>query len=167
MEYLLALILGKKYGTKGLISNIIYNEDGLPLHCAPSSKCDVIYHHQDGSFILEPTMQRGRTSQMNSETTNIVRHVKDEEKRTGLSYRVAMIAPCVHPDVVDFFQYKHSREGVRIVTVNIDLMASLFGNSDTIATLNSNYDGVLLKSEQLDNNRYSDYVNGFKFAVAE
>ena len=167
LEYLLALILGKKYGTKGLISNIIYNEDGLPLHCAPSSKCDVIYHHQDGSFILEPTMQRGRASQMNSETTNIVRHVKDEEKRTGLSYRVAMIAPCVHPDVVDFFQYKHSREGVRIVTVNIDLMASLFGGSDTIATLNSNYDAVLLKSEQLDNNRYSDYVNGFKFAVAE
>ena len=27
LEYLLALILGKKYGTKGLISNIIYNED--------------------------------------------------------------------------------------------------------------------------------------------
>lgn len=163
LEYLLALVLGKKYGINGLVSNIIYNEDGLPLHCAPSSKCDVVYHHKDGSFILEPTMQRGRTSQMNSETTNVVRHVKDEEKKTGLSYIVAMVAPYVHPDVVDYFQYKHERENVKIVTLNIDLISSLFERSDSIDALYDNLEEVLQKSEELDNKQYSDYVNNFKF----
>lgn len=162
LEYLLALAMGKKYGTKGLISNIIYNEDGLPLHCAPSSKCDVIYHDEQGSYILEPTMQRGRTSQMNSETTNIVRHVKDEEKRTGLSYRVAMVAPYVHPDVVDFFQYKHNRENVKIVSISIDWIANLFNISATIPDLNDNYDKTLQQSEILDNNEFSDFINSYK-----
>lgn len=163
LEYLLALALGKKYGTKGLVSNIIYNEDGLPLHCAPSSKCDVIYHHQDGSYILEPTMQRGRLSQMNSETTNVVRHVKDEEKRTGLSYRVMMVAPNIHPDVVDFFQYKHSRENVKIVSINIDWIVNLFFESSTVIEMNSNYDSTLHESEILSNTEFADKVNGYKF----
>jgi len=166
LEYLLALAMGKKYGTKGLISNIIYNEDGLPLHCAPSSKCDVIYHDEKGSYILEPTMQRGRTSQMNSETTNVVRHVKDEQKRTGLSYRVAMIAPYVHPDVVDFFQYKHTREGVKIVSINIDWITNLFKVSSNLDILNDNYDQTLLKSESMNNNEFADYINGFKCSLS-
>ena len=66
LEYLLALAIGKKYGVKGLVSNIIYNEDGYPLHCAPSGKCDIKYIHQDGAYIIEPTMQRGRNQQLNS-----------------------------------------------------------------------------------------------------
>lgn len=165
LEYLIALFLGKKYGTKGLISNIIYNEEGLPLHCAPSSKCDVIYHNEDGSFIFEPTMQRGRNSQMNSETTNIVRHVKGEEKKTGLSYRVAMVAPCIHPDIVDFFQYKHTRDGVKIIAVNIDILSSLLNNNKTISDLNLGYDEILHFSEKLDNNKYTDYINNFRFSI--
>ncbi len=52
LEYLLALLIGKRYGTKGLVSNIIYNEDGAPLHFAPAGKCDIIFHHVDGSFIV-------------------------------------------------------------------------------------------------------------------
>lgn len=167
LEYLLALIMGKKYGTKGLISNIIYNEDGLPLHCAPSSKCDVIYHDENGSYILEPTMQRGRTSQMNSETTNVVRHVKEEEKRTGLSYRVAMVAPHVHPDVIDFFQYKHNRENVKIISMNIDWITELFKKSGTILELNTNYDATLKKSEVLNNNDFADLINNFKCSIGE
>ena len=159
--------MGKKYGTKGLISNIIYNEDGLPLHCAPSSKCDVIYHDENGSYILEPTMQRGRTSQMNSETTNVVRHVKEEEKRTGLSYRVAMVAPHVHPDVIDFFQYKHNRENVKIISMNIDWITELFKKSGTILELNTNYDATLKKSEVLNNNDFADLINNFKCSIGE
>lgn len=167
LEYLLALIMGKKYGTKGLISNIIYNEDGLPLHCAPSSKCDVIYHDENGSYILEPTMQRGRASQMNSETTNVVRHVKEEEQRTGLSYRVAMVAPYVHPDVIDFFQYKHSRENVKILSINIDWITEMFKKSGTILDLNKNYDDTLGKSEVLNNNDFADLMNNFKCSIGE
>lgn len=165
LEYLLALILGKKFGTKGLVSNIIYNEDGLPLHCAPASKCDIIYHHQDGSYILEPTMQRGRTSQLNSETTNIVRHVQDEEKSSGLSYRVAMVAPCVHPDVIDFFKYKHAKDDVSIVTINIDWIANLLNESGSVGELNDNYDETLIQMDTLSNDEYADLINTFKMKL--
>lgn len=165
LEYLLALIIGKKYGTKGLISNIIYNEDGLPLHFAPSSKCDIIYHHENGSYILEPTMQRNRNSQLNSETTNVVRHVHEEEKRTKLSYRVIMVAPSIHPDIVDFFKYKHLTENIKIISISIDWIVNLFFESSTIVEMNDNYDLTLQDSKKLSNYEFADKINHYKFDV--
>lgn len=162
LEYLIALIIAKKFGTDGLISNIIYNEDGLPLHCAPSSKSDVIYYNKEGSYIFEPTMQRGRNSQLNSETTNIVRHVNDEKKITGLSYRVAMVAPCVHRDVVDYFQFKNTKENANIITINIDSIVNMFDSSSSIEDLNTNYDRLLILSQCSSIDEYTDMINSYK-----
>lgn len=162
LEYLLALAMGKKFGTKGLISNIIYDEEGLPIHCAPSGKCDVIFHDEKGSYILEPTMQRGRVSQTNSETTNVVRHVEEQQNKTGLSYRVAMIAPRVHPDVVDFFKYKHEREGVKIVSINIDWIANLLNVCSNLENLNQNFDSTLSKLDKMEKNEFADFMNDYK-----
>ena len=125
LEYLLALLIGKRYGTKGLVSNIIYNEDGAPLHFAPAGKCDIIFHHVDGSFILEPTMQRGKNQILNNETANVARHVKEETQDTGIEYRAMMIAPYVHPDVASFFQFKASKDKVKIAPLNIDRVVGL------------------------------------------
>ena len=161
LEYLLALLLGKKYGTKGLVSNIIYNEDGAPLHFAPSGKCDLIFYSEDGSFILEPTMQRGRTQILNSETSNVARHVKDEMAETGLQYRAMLIAPRVHPDVVSFFQFTISKNEVKIAPLNIDRTVGLFYDSDDIKSLGVNFDSIVEDLKQLDEISYSDKVNSY------
>lgn len=161
LEYLLALMLGKKYGTKGLVSNIIYNENGEPLHFAPSGKCDLIYYSEDGSFILEPTMQRGRTQILNSETSNVARHVKDEMSATGLQYRAMMIAPRVHPDVVSFFQFTISKNEVKIAPVNIDRTVGLFYDSDSIKSLGVNFDSIVEDLKRLDENSYSEKINSY------
>lgn len=161
LEYLLALLLGKKYSTKGLVSNIIYNEDGAPLHFAPSGKCDLIFYSEDGSFILEPTMQRGRTQILNSETSNVARHVKDEMAETGLQYRAMLIAPRVHPDVVSFFQFTISKNEVKIAPLNIDRTVGLFYDSDDIKSLGVNFDSIVEDLKQLDEISYSDKVNSY------
>lgn len=54
LEYLLALVLGKKYGITKLSSNLIYNENGLPLSYAPAGKADLSYN----DFLFEATMIR-------------------------------------------------------------------------------------------------------------
>lgn len=163
LEYLLALLMGKIYGTKGLVSNIIYSEDGLPLHCAVGGKCDISYHDENGSYILEPTMQTGKNQQLNSETTNIVRHAKDEENKTGISYRVIMIAPRIHADVVDYFKYKIMTSNARIIPLTVDKSIGLFNMSPTIDDLNNQYDLELCLLTASSNDEYADEINKFKF----
>lgn len=162
LEYLLALYFGKRYGLTGLISNIIYDEDGLPLHCAPGGKSDIIFHNEIGSYILEPTMLTSRQQQQNSETTNIVRHVKDEESKTKLKYRVMMIAPCVHNDVADFFQFKAVREGVKITPITIERTIGLLKESNTLQDLGLNYDEILQLLVNNDVEVYSDIINAYR-----
>ena len=167
LEYLLALLLGKLYGTKGLVSNIIYNEEGLPLHCAVGGKCDISYHDVNGSYILEPTMQTGKNQQLNSETTNIVRHSKQEESKTGISYRVLMVAPRIHADVIDFFKYKIATDNAKILSLSIDKTVDLFNMSPSILKLNNQYDIEMLILTSSSNQEYADEVNSFRFDLKD
>lgn len=152
-------------GLQGLISNIIYNEDGLPLHCAPSSKCDIIYHHTDGSYILEPIIQRSRKQQLNNETTNIVRHLKNEKTTRGIDYRVMMVAPYIHADVVEFFRFKAINDKVSISTLSIEKTVALISDSESIKDLNNNYDSIIVDLKTLDVQQFVDKVNTFRITI--
>lgn len=163
LEYLLALLIGKKYGTKGLVSNIIYGEDGTPLHFAPASKCDIIFHHEDSSFIFEPTMLRGKNQILNNETANVARHVKKETQDTGIEYRAMMIAPYVHPDVASFFQFKATKDKVKIAPLNIDRVVGLVFDSKIVKDLGANFDAIVSDLLELDEKAYSDKINAYEF----
>lgn len=162
LEYLLALYFGKRYGLKGLISNIIYNEDGLPLHCAAGGKSDIIFHSSDGSYILEPTMITSKAQQLNNETSNIVRHVQDEESKSNLHYRVMMIAPRVHEDVARYFRYEAKEGEAKIAPVTIERTVGLFKDSETLRDLGINYDQILdlLVSQSVQ--IYTDTINAYR-----
>lgn len=162
LEYLLALYFGKRYGLKGLISNIIYNEDGLPLHCAAGGKSDIIFHSNDGSYILEPTMITSKAQQLNNETSNIVRHVQDEESKSNLHYRVMMIAPRVHEDVARYFRYEAKEGEAKIAPVTIERTVGLFKDSETLRDLGINYDQILdlLVSQSVQ--IYTDTINAYR-----
>lgn len=165
LEYLLALSIGKKYGLNGLISNIIYNEEGLPLHCAPASKCDIIYHHIDGSYIFEPTMQRGRNQQLNNETTNIVRHIASEKLTYDIDYRVIMITPYIHPDVVEFFRFKAINDRVNISALSIEKTIGMIFESNNIKDLNNSYDLIINDLKTLTVQEFVDKINSFRISI--
>lgn len=163
LEYLLALYFGKRYGLKGLVSNIIYNEDGLPLHCAAGGKSDIIFHSTSkDSYILEPTMITSKAQQLNNETSNIVRHVKEEEEKMHLRYRVMMIAPRVHSDIADYFQYRSDRDNLKIIPLSIERTIGLFQDSETLNQLGINYDVILQLLLNTAAQVYTDTINTYK-----
>ena len=163
LEYLLALYFGKRYGLKGLVSNIIYNEDGLPLHCAVGGKSDIIFHSTSkDSYILEPTMITSKAQQLNNETSNIVRHVKEEEEKMHLHYRVMMIAPRVHSDIADYFQYRSDRDHLKIIPLSIERTIGLFQDSETLNQLGINYDVILQLLLTTAAQVYTDKINAYK-----
>lgn len=55
---------------------------------------------------------------------------------------------------------------MKILTLNIDWVTNMFYESGNIPSLNIKYDRTLNKSEQLNNNEFSDYINAFKFNIA-
>jgi len=161
LEYLLALLLGKQYGIRGLVSNIIYNEEGMPLSHAPAGKSDILYHHEDGTYILEPTMLRTKDQILNSETTNIVRHLKNEERKyPNLQFRVFMVAPRVHSDVADFFKYKAQTENVKILPLTITKTVYIIKDNQTILSLNKESD-LLVERLIANKDKFVDEVNAF------
>jgi len=159
LEYFLAILMGKKYGKEEIVSNIIYSEEGKPLSFAPSGQVDMIYDDKDYPLIMEPTMAKNRAQQLNSETTNIVRHMKDLELKTKKQYRTMMIAPFVHIDVISYFKFEASTEGVKLAPITINLFLKLVSNNKFIADFAKEFDKVVEVLTNEDKNKYSLMVN--------
>jgi len=108
---------------------------------------------------MEPTMAKNRAQQLNSETTNIVRHMKDLELKTKKQYRTMMIAPFVHIDVISYFKFEASTEGVKLAPITINLFLKLVSNNKFIADFAKEFDKVVEVLTNEDKNKYSLMVN--------
>lgn len=164
LEYLLALAIGKSYGLQGLVSNIIYNEIGEPMHCALGKKCDILFFREEGSLILEPTMLRTRDQQIRNETTAINRHLADASGRYNQEFKVLMIAPKVHRDTIDYFTYRSKNNNLKMVTLTISKFVGLLDENIEYNCFLSKLDELL---EYYKNNESSldvctDYINSYK-----
>lgn len=159
LEYLLTLLIGKRYGTSGLIPGARYDENGLPLSYASSGKCDIVFISSDGSYIFEPTMARNRHQILNNETTNIVRHIREEEQRDGIEFRASMIAPGLHEDVTEFFRFKAIQDKARLLPLSIKLIMVMINENKNIIELNGDFDRKLNDLINKDPVNFTDYIN--------
>lgn len=155
LEYLLALVLGKKYGITKLSSNLIYNENGLPLSYAPAGKADLSYN----DFLFEATMIKNKNQQLNSETTSIARHMKECEEKHQTKMRTMLIAPYIHWDVALFFKFCTKEFESKIAPITIIKFIELIEKSPNVNDFQVNFDKFVnrLVNEQIQN--YIDYIN--------
>lgn len=155
LEYLLALILGKKYGITKLYSNLIYNENGIPLSYAPAGKIDLEYN----DFLFEATMIKNRNQQLNSETTSIARHMKESQDKRQEYLRTMLIAPYIHWDVALFFKFCAKEFESKIAPITIAKFIELIEKSPNFSDFQINFDKFVnrLLNEQTQN--YIDSIN--------
>lgn len=155
LEYLLALILGKKYGIIKLYSNLIYNENGIPLSYAPAGKIDLEYN----DFLFEATMIKNRNQQLNSETTSIARHMKESQDKRHEYLRTMLIAPYIHWDVALFFKFCAKEFESKIAPITITKFIELIEKSPNFSDFQINFDKFvnLLLNEKTQN--YIDSIN--------
>ena len=155
LEYILALIFGKKFGSEGLCSNLIYNENGLPISYAPGGKGDLIYK----DFLTEATMIKNKNQQLNAETTSIARHSKELQEKQKIKQRTMLIAPVIHWDVALFFKFCSKEFNSKLAPISIDAFLKLIENSPTLEEFKQNFDGVVNKLLSHNSDDYIDYVN--------
>ena len=156
LEYLLALILGKKYGITKLYSNLIYNENGIPLSYAPAGKIDLEYNN----FLFEATMIKNRNQQLNSETTSIARHMKESQDKRREYLRTMLIAPYIHWDVALFFKFCAKEFESKIAPITIAKFIELIEKSPNFSDFQINFDKFV---NRLLNDKTQNYIDSINF----
>ena len=156
LEYLLALILGKKYGIAKLYSNLIYNENGIPLSYAPAGKIDLEYN----DFLFEATMIKNRNQQLNSETTSIARHMKESQDKRREYLRTILIAPYIHWDVALFFKFCAKEFESKIAPITIAKFIELIEKSPNFSDFQINFDKFV---NRLLNEKTQNYIDSINF----
>ena len=95
-EFLLSLYLYTCYGDEFEYKpNYLCDESGIPYSHAPGNIGDIEVFNSQQYWLVEATLIKGKTQQVNSETINLFRHI-DQSKR-GAKY-LSLVAPYIHDD---------------------------------------------------------------------
>lgn len=161
LEFLLALLFGKKYGPEHVVSNLIYNDDGEPLSFAPGGKSDISFHSSDLNIVIEATMIRNRNQQLNNETANLSRHLEEIEERSGTTFEMTLVAPYIHRDTCDYFEYTASRRHLNVCPLTIQRIVEIIQISNSTGDFSNNFKILVnvLKDSTNDLSLFMNYVN--------
>ena len=101
IEWLVALLLAKQ-NNKIIIPNLSLDIEGYPIAQAGANKPDIeiIDKISNEISIVEVTLINNRTQLLNSETTNLIRHLENVKGN-----ELYLIAPKIHEDIKMFFDY--------------------------------------------------------------
>lgn len=153
LEYVLTLIFAKKFGNlERLESNLIYNENGLPISFAPAGKIDLIYDN----VLIEATMIKNRNQQLNSETTSIARHMYEKKKEENKEFRTILVAPYIHFDAALFFKFCAKEFECRIAPITINNFINIIKKSDNMDEFGKNFDSF---NQNLLNKKTDIYID--------
>ena len=95
-EFLLSLFLYSCFGdTFEYKPNYLCDETGIPYSHAPGNIGDIEVYNDFKYWLVEATLIKGKTQQINNETINLFRHIDQDKK--GIKY-LSLVAPYIHPD---------------------------------------------------------------------
>jgi len=117
LEFYVSLLLVLKYG-KNFAIKPNYKSDyiGLPISHAPANIGDIeVYSDQLKLYwLIEVTLIRNKTQQLNNETTSVIRHFMENNTINHyISKYLSFIAPVVHQDTKEFYDYSIIRHKIK------------------------------------------------------
>lgn len=95
-EFLLTLFVYLYYGDSFQYKpNYICDEKGIPYSHAPGNIGDIEIFNNNMYWLIEATLIRAKTQQINNETVNLFRHI---DKNSGGEKYLTLVAPYIHDD---------------------------------------------------------------------
>lgn len=121
LEFYLSLILALKYGNEFAVRpNYKADYIGLPISHAPGNTGDIEVYSNKLYWLIEVTLIRNKTQQLNSETTSVIRHFLEDNKiNKYLSKYLSFVAPFIHQDTKEFFDYSIVRHKIKDQSFNL------------------------------------------------
>lgn len=121
LEFYLSLILALKFGNEFAIRpNYKADYIGLPISHAPGNTGDIEVYSKELYWLIEVTLIRNKTQQLNSETTSVIRHFLEDNKINNylLKY-LSFVAPFIHQDTKEFYDYSIVRHKIKDQSFNL------------------------------------------------
>lgn len=121
LEFYLSLILALKYGNEFAIRpNYKADYIGLPISHAPGNTGDIEVYSKKLYWLIEVTLIRNKTQQLNNETTSVIRHFLEDNKINNyLSKYLSFVAPFIHQDTKEFYDYSIVRHKIKDQSFNL------------------------------------------------
>ncbi len=108
LEFFISILIALKYKSQFIIRpNYKADHIGKPYSHAPGNTGDIEVFSKTIYWLIEVTLIRNKTQQLNHETTSVIRHLfsNDEFANRFIKY-LSFIAPQVHQDTQEFFDYQ-------------------------------------------------------------
>lgn len=107
LEFFISILIALKYGKEYAIRpNYKADHIGKPYSHAPGNKGDIEIFSKELYWLIEVTLIRNKTQQLNHETANVIRHLySNEEFDDRLIKYLSFVAPTIHQDVREFFDF--------------------------------------------------------------
>ena len=119
LEFYISILIAIKYGNEFYIRpNYKADHVGEPYTHAPGGRGDIDVYSPDAYWLIEVTLIRNRDQMLNTETTSVIRHLGSSEEFKSRSKKyLSLVAPMIHQDTREFFEYsliKHQRDGGKV-----------------------------------------------------
>ncbi len=107
LEFFISILIVLKYRDQFAIRpNYKADHIGKPYSHAPGNKGDIEIFSKDIYWLIEVTLIRNKTQQLNNETTSVIRHLySNEEFSNKIKKYLSFVAPIIHKDVKEYFNY--------------------------------------------------------------
>ncbi len=125
LEWFVSLLLSKKFGKASVKSNLKFYDDGTPKCCAGGGEADIEFYTSEMNYIIEVTTISNKNQQINNETTSVLRHLDEANRRNcGKKTTAIMVAPYIHYDTINIYQI--SAKGISKDTIAVPLTIDAF-----------------------------------------
>ena len=119
LEFYISILVALKYGREFAIRpNYKADHIGKPYSHAPGNIGDIEIYSSKIYWLIEVTLIRNKTQQLNHETTSVIRHLySNEEFKSHLIRYLSFIAPTIHEDTKEFYDIsivKKQKKGFKV-----------------------------------------------------
>ena len=108
LEFFISILIALKYKNNFVIRpNYKTDHIGKPYSHAPGNIGDIEVFSKTIYWLIEVTLIRNKTQQLNHETTSVIRHLFSNKEFTNCFIKyLSFIAPQIHQDTKKFFDYQ-------------------------------------------------------------
>lgn len=134
-ELLISVLLCKKFGKYVVCPNYNVDDEGMPTHTAKGGIPDIICEDDENITLIEVSLMRGRSEQINNEIIPIMRHLKDYVNPQNKKKVAIFVSPQVHSDTEKAASFSRLLDKLNVYTSTTDNITDLVKDCNSIHEL--------------------------------
>lgn len=117
-EFLISVLLCKRFGIDVVSPNYDVDDEGLPKHTAGGGEPDIVCQDINTIALIEVSLMLGRSDQINNEIIPIQRHLREYNNPLNKDKNAIFVSPKIHQDTDLACRYARLLDKINIFAYN-------------------------------------------------